>query len=346
MLFPEHKDRDVIIAAESYGGKFVAAWSSSILDHNAAAADADVINLRGIAIGNGLLDRSVQDHHFKDYALRENLIPSNFSRYQSIRLTMRQNLGYSPNYYDYRLKEEFCCGCSSYDYRPWSQWLMREDVKSALNVCGNSGAKAFDGCAAGCIPLNGFDVNDRFDYIGALGRALGKGILVTMFYGMQDTACDYVGGHAAALRIQWSGAERFRSMPLADLVISNVSTGKYKSFGGLSWIQVQGAGHMVPIDNPAAATFSINTLIFGRHADPNFRDSALRGLKVGEVSSMWSMPESAAAATGPPQTSSIMPALLVWLTASSILVVSGQWAFRYNSRRLSLDRHLSDDSEL
>lgn len=222
---------------------------------------------------------------------------------------------------------------------------MRKDVRKALNVCGNSGAKAFDGCAAGCIGLTNFDSGDTFDYTAALGRALTKGILVTMFYGMQDTACDYVGGHAVVSRLKWPGAERFRSMPVSDLVISNVSTGSYKSSGGLSWVQVQGAGHMVPLDNPAAAMFAINTLIFGAPTGSNSDDMPLRGMNTEGISAKWLRPEPDLPAAWPSQMHSILPALVVWVTASLILVVSGQWAFRYQTRQGSHHR-LNDDTEL
>ncbi len=53
----------------------------------------------------------------------------------------------------------------------------------ALHVCGEAGYDAFAGTAGGCITLAGFDANDKFDYSGALGRALDAGISVLLYYG-------------------------------------------------------------------------------------------------------------------------------------------------------------------
>merc|ERR1719291_374902 len=173
------------------------------------------------------------------------------------------HLGYQPNYYDYRLREKECCGCSSYDYNPWADWLLREDVARALNVCGDAGNKAFGNCAAGCISLPEFDKEDMFDYSGALGRALSKGVKVTLYYGMQDTACDYVGGFAVAAGLDWPFAQDWAESPWKDLVIGGALAGMVKAGGGLTWVQVSGAGHMVPINSPAAASFALGTLMPG-----------------------------------------------------------------------------------
>merc|ERR1719270_1947320 len=69
-----------------------------------------------------------------------------------------------------------------------------------------------------------------------------------------------------ASSVEWSGSQDFARAPLQDLLIGGVPTGKFKSVGGLTWVQVENAGHMVPINNPAAASFAIGTLIRGSGA--------------------------------------------------------------------------------
>jgi len=270
ILFPEHAARSLVLATESYGGHYVPAWSSAILDYNAGASDP--LRLTGVAIGNGIVNNTVQAFSFPEFARRQGLIPANATRCsdQEAHDLMRKHLGYQPNYYDYRLADKECCGCSSYNYKPWTEWLLRDDVTAALNVCGNAGDKAFGQCAAGCIDLPDFDKDDTFDYSGALGRALRNGVHVTLYYGMQDTACDYVGGFAMATSLHWPGSADFARAPSEDLMISGVPAGKIKAAAGLTWIQVEGAGHMVPINNPAAASFAVGTVTArgGRGAVP------------------------------------------------------------------------------
>jgi len=264
LLFPEHAHRNIIFATESYGGHYVPAWATAVFDYNLHTTWR--LNLVGIAIGNGIIDDAVQSSSFPEFAERLGLLPEKTSwptprTNEGLRDLMKDYLGYTPNYYDYRLKEQECCGCSSYNYKAWADWLLREDVIQALNVCGNAGIKAFANCAAGCINLPEFDKDDSFDYSAALGRALGEGVHVTLYYGMQDTACDYVGGYKVASSLRWPGAGTFATAPLEDLVIGDQPVGKLKAAGGLTWVQVEGAGHMVPINNPAAAAFAIGTLI-------------------------------------------------------------------------------------
>lgn len=87
-------------------------------------------------------------------------------------------------------------------------------------------------------------------------------IPVLLYYGKTDTACDYVGGLTMAETISWSGRENFASMPLSSWDLSEgVTAGQSKSYGGLTFIQVSAAGHMVPLDQPAAADAAIRTLL-------------------------------------------------------------------------------------
>eukprot|EP00958_Prasinococcus_capsulatus_P003836 scaffold349_cov352-Prasinococcus_capsulatus_cf.AAC.2 len=59
---------------------------------------------------------------------------------------------------------------------------------------------------------------------------------------MQDTACDYAGGYALAKSLEWSGQEAFNAAPLVELPFGG---GQTQAADGLTWIQVEGAGHMV-----------------------------------------------------------------------------------------------------
>ena len=170
-------------------------------------------------------------------------------------------IGYEPNYYDYRLEAVQCSACYSYNYTAWSLWFLRSEVLSALHVCGDAGVDAFAGSAGGCINLPNFDSRDNFDYSGALARALNSGIPVTLFYGKTDTACNYVGGQALAETISWSGMTEFNKQPYSAWEISGIEAGQIKSYGGLTFVQVEDAGHMVPMDQPAASAAVINNFL-------------------------------------------------------------------------------------
>eukprot|EP00928_Gymnodinium_smaydae_P018493 TRINITY_DN17035_c0_g1_i1.p1 TRINITY_DN17035_c0_g1~~TRINITY_DN17035_c0_g1_i1.p1 ORF type:complete len:607 (+),score=55.40 TRINITY_DN17035_c0_g1_i1:68-1888(+) len=262
-LFPERSSAGFVLASESYGGHYVPAWTAAILDHNAASSEK--LPLVGIALGNALVNRALQNGRtFIEFARVQGLVPTDAMKdlFTDARWLIRQHLGYEPNYYDYRRESRFCCGCFSYNYSTWSQWLLREDVKAALHVCGKAGEAAFGGCHGGCIDFpNGFDAQGTIDNLGAIGRALDLGVNVSFYYGTQDTACDYIGGYAMASEIKWAGAERFAATPLKDLVLGGAVAGRTKSVDGLTWTEIEGAGHMAPIDNPAGAFFALEVLL-------------------------------------------------------------------------------------
>ena len=182
-VFPEHAHRRWIIAAESYGGHYIPAWTGAILDHNERAASAARIDLSGIAIGNGIVNETVQAGSFAAFAHQQGLIPADARPASdgAARELVEKTLGYSPNFYDYRLKSIECCGCTSYNYSSWAHWFTQPAVLQALNVCGNAGEAAFSGCAGGCVDLPAFDDHDLFDYSNALSRALQQGIKLTFY---------------------------------------------------------------------------------------------------------------------------------------------------------------------
>ncbi|XP_073117390.1 serine carboxypeptidase II-3 [Elaeis guineensis] len=60
--FPEYKGRDFYIAGESYGGHYVPQLAYTILQHNNS-----IINLKGIMIGNGVINDETDEKGMFDY---------------------------------------------------------------------------------------------------------------------------------------------------------------------------------------------------------------------------------------------------------------------------------------
>lgn len=319
-LFPAYRRSDVFLSSESYGGHFVPAWADAIMDFNeqqkaeekhrnrlrgargsrsgsgsgsSRISDDDAIRLRGLLIGNGAINGTVQNADtYEQFLTQAHLLPDGYSTThqrssatataapdatpgdriyavkEELDAAMEAHIGYQPNYYDYRLRRESCPACVSYNYTAWSSWFLRPEVTKALNVCGNAGEKAFGGTAAGCVNLPGFDKYDSFAYSAALGRALDAGISVTLYYGKQDRACDFVGGYAVANTIEWGGRAAFATRGLEPLVIGGQESGQWKAHGGLTFAQIDGAGHMVPLDQPAAGAWIMNKAL-----KVNVRDS-------------------------------------------------------------------------
>jgi len=61
--------------------------------------------------------------------------------------------------------------------------------------------------------------------------------------------------------IPWSGQSAFNAMNLTSLNIAGAVAGQMKQYGPLTWLQIESAGHMVPLDQPSGASFAITHLL-------------------------------------------------------------------------------------
>jgi carboxypeptidase C (cathepsin A) len=103
-----------IIPGESYGGHYVPAWANAILNFNEQASASNKINFAGVVIGNGCTNDTVQNtDRFIEFQHENNLIPStsNPRNQAAAEAAMVSYIGYTPNYYDFRL-ESVSCGVS------------------------------------------------------------------------------------------------------------------------------------------------------------------------------------------------------------------------------------------
>ncbi len=65
--------------------------------------------------------------------------------------------------------------------------------------------------------------------------------------------------------LEWSGAEQFRKAELRDFYLGDAEepAGKAKSSGLLTYVQIGGAGHMVPLDKPAESLYATERWLAG-----------------------------------------------------------------------------------
>ena len=102
---------------------------------------------------------------------------------------------------------------------------------------------------------------------------------ILIYAGDADFICNWMGNEAWTLTLDWSGAEAYRSATEEDWIIPVIPTaeavgkadtgasatansgqgsdedqtqvaGKIRSGGGLTFLRVEGAGHMCPMDQP------------------------------------------------------------------------------------------------
>lgn len=160
------------------------------------------------------------------------------------------------NYYDY----------ASIDPNPfpapfYNQYLNQPHVQSALGVPINftqsSSAVAYAFRAIG-------DYN-RPGWVEDLSFLLENGIKVHMIYGDRDYACNWIGGEAVSLAVNYSNTEEFHAAGYTDIVINDTYVGgQVRQYGNFSFSRVYEAGHEVPAYQPETAYKLFHRALFNK----------------------------------------------------------------------------------
>ncbi|KAI9048939.1 hypothetical protein LZ554_006789 [Drepanopeziza brunnea f. sp. 'monogermtubi'] len=285
--FPEYAKQDFHIAGESYAGHYIPVFTSEILSHKKRN-----INLKSVLIGNGLTDGLTQYEYYKPMACgeggypavldsgecqaMENALPRCQSLIQSCydsesvwscvpasiycnnaMIGPYQKTG--QNVYDIRGQCEDTSNLC-YSALGWiSEFLNKAEVQKELGV----EVSSYDSC--------NFDINRNFlfqgDWMQPFHRLV-PGILeqipVLIYAGDADFICNWLGNQAWTEALEWPGQKAFNKAEIKDIKLDNGDKyGKIKNSGNFTFLQVFGAGHMVPMDQPEASLDFLNRWIGG-----------------------------------------------------------------------------------
>ncbi|POW00850.1 hypothetical protein PSTT_12852, partial [Puccinia striiformis] len=138
-------------------------------------------------------------------------------------------------------------------------YLNRPDVRKALNVVGNvpwlrcSNAKnIFPNPDTSPIPMNK-----------VLPDIIAKGRTI-IAHGDLDARLFVEGMKLAIQSMTWGGKQGFQTPINANFMVSGKPNGKHHTERGLTFVEVTGAGHMIPHDQPEAALAIFEFLIGNR----------------------------------------------------------------------------------
>ncbi|KAJ6588009.1 serine carboxypeptidase [Mycena capillaripes] len=135
-------------------------------------------------------------------------------------------------------------------------YLSRPAVREMLGVDDSVPAK-FVGCSSAV--RSAFDAQmDRYrpahHYVGSL---LEHGVRVLAYAGTFDWRFNWVGIQRWTLALDWTGQAAFAAEPLRPWAVggdfSKGRAGRARSAGGLTFVTIDNAGHMVPYDKPKEA---------------------------------------------------------------------------------------------
>lgn len=141
-----------------------------------------------------------------------------------------------------------------YRRRNISTYLDLPEVRSYLGVserignwtaCSNKVAQAF---------ADSMDETDMtWLYVAGL---LERKIPVISYVGTYDWICNYIGNEAWLEDLEWTGSMGYKTAEVRDWEVEGKVAGYTKTFGGLTFATVAGAGHMVPMDSESRVRLS------------------------------------------------------------------------------------------
>lgn len=268
---PELQGNEFYVTGESYAGHYVPAVASRVF-HAAKSGEADPpINLKGLAIGNGLTDPAIQYGAYSDYALMNGLIGQAMHDnlkllYPACRIALEvcdgvdwafecllavqfcQMTQFAPvmlensdmNVYDIRKQ---CEGPLCYSkFEILDRYLNQESVRKELGV----GDRRWESCNMDVHADMMSDWGHNYDVV--LPEMLAAGVRVMVYAGDQDFICNWVGNKQWVDVLPWHGADRWAAAEEEVWDVDGEEAGTVRAVGPFSFVKVFQAGHMVPMD--------------------------------------------------------------------------------------------------
>lgn len=292
--YPEYMECRFFIVGESYGGHYAPAVAHKIWEKaKALDPESDEVEFRlfGLAVGNGLTNPIEQYRWYPEMAYnnshgikvvseevyngmvaavpkcqalikecnRGNSLVNRFACQSAFVLCNTaetvpyQATGLNP--YDIRKK----CGSNPlcYDFSHIKKWLNLDSTKSALHVRESS---HWESCNMG-INLK-FHTDWMKDFSPYVADLLNDNVPALIYAGDVDFICNYLGNRAWTFNLEWSSGDDFRAAEEREWSISGGDpVGLVRSSGGLTFLQVYDAGHMVPSDQPVVALEMIRKFV-------------------------------------------------------------------------------------
>ncbi|OTB00955.1 hypothetical protein M426DRAFT_323843 [Hypoxylon sp. CI-4A] len=132
----------------------------------------------------------------------------------------------------------------------WTEYLNTAAVQNAIGVDVNYTSTSSEQVYIG------FDYTGDFVYPNLftdLEDLLAKNVRIALIYGDADYICNWMGGEAVSLAVNYTHSDDFRSAGYAPLTVDGVEYGESRQYGNFSFTRVYESGHEVPYYQPKAA---------------------------------------------------------------------------------------------
>jgi carboxypeptidase C (cathepsin A) len=101
------------------------------------------------------------------------------------------------------------------------------------------------------------------EFVSDLGHIIDSGVRVVLYYGDADYICNWFGGEAISLAVNFTYAEQFRKADYAPFTVNGGEYGEVREYGNFSFLRIYEAGHEVPFYQPVASLEMFRRAIMG-----------------------------------------------------------------------------------
>jgi len=234
--------------------------------------------LKGVGIGNGLVDTEIQMGSYGPFAYANKLIDEsvyaqmnqtyaacqqdidneNWNQAESDCMSLLPDvLNAAGNINIYNIDLQCNPPPLCYDLSNITSYLNLPSVQQALGVNGT-----WEACND---QVNGnFEVDELESYAYHVTTLLEAQVPVFVYSGMLDLISNYFGGDMWTSQLPWTGQDAFNDQSFTDYTTNDGKVAAhYKTSGGFTFMEVEGAGHMVPHDQPEFALEILQMIING-----------------------------------------------------------------------------------
>ncbi|KAM0948861.1 putative carboxypeptidase D [Dioscorea sansibarensis] len=279
--FPQYKGRDFYITGESYGGHYVPELANTIITNNKNTSGT-IINLKGVAIGNGYFDGIMNTKAMFDYFWTHAL--NSDETYQaiqsecdfltgnySVECKKAQNSGYMEvgNLDNYDIYAPLCndpsgattSGITSAEIDPCVEYyvityLNHPDVQRSLHANVTGLPYPWDICS-GLVNWGNWRDSQK-TMLPSMKQLISSGIRVWLYSGDVDSVCPVTSTRYFINMLGLTVKTPWRAWYINDEV-----GGYVVDYKGLTFVTVRGAGHMVPSYQPQRSLVMITSFLQG-----------------------------------------------------------------------------------